>query len=181
MDIIKRLRKNYPGACRCPKCTRSRNHECRCLVWRERRCSVVFSWGLFADHVFFGADRTPFAHEGRRCDFIFVGREHRCDDVWVFVGELKDGHPEGEEVTDQLSGGARIAETIIGDSEFQEFVPLLVHGRGSHKDVTEHFKNTPIRFHSDSRLVTFEEKRIEISEDRLDKLRAPKRSAHRGR
>lgn len=160
MGVATRLREAFPCACNRRKC-------------KERNCVVVFRETEFdrVGSVLVDVNRIVPEHKGERCDFMYVGSELPTSDVWVFLVEFKDKRLDGRKEVAQLAETARIAQGLIGHDEFQHFVPLVVYGDGSHRDVSTYYQNNPVRFHSECQIVTHKKQRFEISPRELDLLR----------
>ena len=89
--------------------------------------------GAPTDHVLvdLDCDTLQNRHQGKRCDYLFVGED--TERVWVVPIELKSGRFKAGEVAEQLRGGAALAGSWLPDGSSFRLVPVLACGRGIHK------------------------------------------------
>ncbi len=82
--------------------------------------------------------------EGRqRCDYVYFDGDRASSRVVLI--ELKKGAVKGSEVLGQLQEGANIAEKWIPPGTAFRLHPVVVHGKGVHKQEMKLLRNRRIR------------------------------------
>ena len=109
--------------------------------------------GVPTDHVLvdLDCDTLQNRHQGKRCDYLFVGED--TETVWIVPIELKSGGFRASEAAEQLRGGAALtASWLPGRSTFN-FVPVLAHGPGIHRQVFKKLRSERIRLRGQARQI----------------------------
>ena len=68
----------------------------------------------------------------KRCDYLFVGEELNA--AWVAAIEHKSGSFKAGRVVEPLQGGANVADKWLPAGSSFQFVPVLAHGKGVHRN-----------------------------------------------
>ena len=86
--------------------------------------------GAPTDHVLvdLDCDTLQNRHQGKRCDYLFVGED--TETVWVVPIELKSGRFKASEAAEQLRGGAALTASWLTDGSMFNLVPCWLTGRG---------------------------------------------------
>lgn len=102
------------------------------------RCSsdecTVFMDKIPSPRVIVNMDSPPLQDRiggGRRCDYLLFCEHPLHGSLVLSPIELKSGQLKMSHTTDQLQGGARFAESIVGSlsgSPNFDFRPILIHG-----------------------------------------------------
>ncbi len=109
--------------------------------------------GAPTDHVLVDLDCETLQsrHQGKRCDYLFVGGE--ANTVWVVPIELKSGRFKASEAAEQLRGGAALTASWLTDGSMFNLVPVLAHGPGIHKQVFKQLRSERIRLRGQARQI----------------------------
>ena len=109
--------------------------------------------GAPTDHVLVDLDCDTLRnrHQGKRCDYLFVGGE--ANTVWVVPIELKSGRFKASEAAEQLRGGAALTASWLTDGSTFNLVPVLAHGPGTHKQVFKKLRSERIRLRGQERQI----------------------------
>ncbi len=114
--------------------THARCHATRC---EKDGCSLRMN-GAPKSRVIVDLDceASQVQDSGKRCDYLFVGKEDDGghDRVWVAPIELKSGAFRPRAALEQLEGGADMADGWLPHDLVFEFVPVLAHGKGLHRN-----------------------------------------------
>lgn len=102
-----------------------------------------------------------------RCDYLFIGEQDNT--TWVAPVELKSGRVGSvTAVKSQLDGGAKAAnDWLPRDIPFQ-FIPILAHGKGIHRDDLRKLRGGKIQFRGKKKGIS-----LLKCGDRLTKAFAP--------
>ena len=96
---------------------------------------------------------SPLSKKQIRCDYLLIAN---CDRDLILVApiELKSGRFHTKKVISQLRAGSQIAEQHISKNEHVKFIPILVSGTRTRKQVQQlkEIKNY-INFHKDSQPI----------------------------
>ena len=79
----------------------------------------------------------------KHCDYLFVGEEKVT--AYVAPIELKGGGFRAGEVIEQLQGGANVADKWLPAGNAFQFVPVLVHGKGIHREDLRKLRGAKIK------------------------------------
>lgn len=122
-NLARAVREHVPAKCLARKCGRD-------------GCSVRLT-NAPAEHAAVNLDCPALPlHDGKRCDFVFVGEESRGDGTtaWVATIELKSGAFSTKTVAAQLQAGADLADQWLPSDANFKFVPVVAHGGGIHRE-----------------------------------------------
>ena len=84
--------------------------------------------------------------EGKRCDYIVFFMNAAEDRLVTVPIELKGGSVDASEVSEQLQGGSDFANRLAPRKCGTIFRPILIHGRGIHKNQKKGLNRAKIRF-----------------------------------
>ena len=107
--------------------------ECHAKRLRKEGCSVSMK-GISETRVVVDLDcnALDLAPASKRCDYLFVDEELNA--AWVAAIEHKSGSFKAGPVVEQLQGGANAANKWLpAESSFQ-FIPVLAHRKGVHRN-----------------------------------------------
>ncbi len=106
--------------------------DCQAASCEKKGCSASLA-GLAEDRVLIDLDcaALDIPQDHRRCDYVFVEGDN--DPQRIEVIELKSGAFKGNEVAEQLQGGAAAADRWLPRGTSFQFVPVLVHRKGVHR------------------------------------------------
>ena len=109
----------------------SRCHRKDC---RKKACAILLN-GIPKNRVVVDLDCSSFNIPAnmKRCDCLLVYEEKRAA-IGVVLIELKSGRFQASQAVKQLCGGAIVADNLLPSGTSFEFVPVLAHGRGVHKN-----------------------------------------------
>ena len=93
-------------------------------------------------------DALGIPADRKRCDYLFGEAD---DAAFVVPIELKRGVFRGASASEQLQGGADIADTWIPAGLRFRFVPILASGQGVHRKRLTALRRTPITLRGQSR------------------------------
>ena len=90
-------------------------------------------------------DSDPLSRIGRhrKCDYLFVGGT--SPDEWVVLVELKSGSLTVNDTARQLRGGARLADTVLPDTNAFRLAAVVAHGRPLRHRVRRRLQDAEIR------------------------------------
>ena len=118
--------------------------QCHAKRLRKEGCSVSME-GISATRVVVDLDcnALDLAPASRRCDYLIVSEEANA--AWVAAVEHKSGGVDAGQVTEQLQGGADAADKwLLAGSVFQ-FVPVLAHRKGVHRNDQKTLRSRKIK------------------------------------
>ena len=124
--------------------------ECHARRLRKEGCSVSLE-GIAKTRVVVDLDcRTlDLAPESKRCDYLVVDEE--LDASRVAAVELKSGNFKAGPVVEQLQGGADAADQWLPAGSGFQFVAVLAHGRGIHKEDQKTLRSRKIKLRGQER------------------------------
>ena len=80
----------------------------------------------------------------KRCDYLYVGEKRKTQVVPI---ELKSGKvPSASDAVEQLQNGADQADGWLPSKLRFEFVPVLVHGGGTHREILKSLRSLNVQF-----------------------------------
>ena len=86
----------------------------------------------------------------KRCDYLYVGEKHKTQVMAQVVPiELKSGKvPSASDAVEQLQKGADQADGWLPPTPKLrfEFVPVLVHGGGTHREILKSLRSLNVQF-----------------------------------
>ncbi len=84
----------------------------------------------------------------KRCDYLYVGEKHKTQVMAQVVPiELKSGKvPSASDAVEQLQKGADQAGVWLPSKTQFEFVPVLVHGGGTHREILKSLRSLNVQF-----------------------------------
>ncbi len=146
-----------------------------CAGWLARRCksgrlSVGFS-RVFGNRLLVDLDRVRPRIGGPICDYLFLGHNRSDDLLWVVPVEFKAGDPRPSEVIQQLSGGARYAESLLGDHRKVTCLPVVVFGGRLGEDGADVFKEERVSFFQKGRRIFYTKHKAMLPEDAVRSAR----------
>ena len=90
-------------------------------------------------------DHAKSRATGSRCDYLLIGVDHGSDyDLYVAPLELKRSGFNPQSVSEQLTGGARVAGKVVPRVGCR-FVPVVAHD-GAHRREINKLAKHPVRF-----------------------------------
>ena len=124
--------------------------ECHARRLRKEGCAVSLK-GIAKTRVVvdLDCDALDLAPEGKRCDYLVVGKE--SDAAWVAAVELKGGAFKAGPVVEQLQGGADASNQWLPAGSGFQFVPVLAHGRGVHREDQKTLRSRKIKLRGQER------------------------------
>ena len=109
-----------PGCCHATRCDRD---GCRVDLKGAPKKRVIIDMDCEA---------LPIPANKKRCDYLFVGEDPNT--TWVIPIEMKSGGLRASEVLGQLEEGVRVANMWLPQGNSFQFVPVLAHGKGIHRN-----------------------------------------------
>ena len=80
----------------------------------------------------------------KRCDYLYVGEKRKTQVVPI---ELKSGKvPSASDAVEQLQKGADQADGWLPSKLRFEFVPVLAHGGGTHREILKSLRSLNVQF-----------------------------------
>lgn len=149
-----------------------------CANWLARRCksgqlSVRFS-RVFGSRLLVNLDRVRPRVKGPICDYLFFGINVPDNRLWVVPVEFKAGDPRPSEVIRQLSGGARYAESLLGDHREVMCFPVVVFGGKLHEGGADMFNEERVPLFQRDRTIVYTKTHAEFPRDALRLMKSPR-------
>ena len=118
--------------------------QCHAKRLRKEGCSVSME-GISVARIVVDLDcnELDLAPASKRCDYLFVGEELNA--AWVAAVEHKSGGVDEGQVTQQLQGGANAADKWLPAGSSFQFVPVLAHGKGVHRNDQKTLRSRKIK------------------------------------
>ena len=120
-----------PGCCHATRCNRD---GCRVALRGVPQKRIIVDMDCKA---------LQIPNGRKRCDYLFVGEEPNT--TWVVPIELKGGGWKASEALEQIEEGVRIADMWLPRGTSFQFVPVLVHGKGTHRNELRKLRSRKMR------------------------------------
>lgn len=105
---------------------------------------------------------------------LFFGLSMPDNRLWVVPVEFKAGDPRPSEVIRQLSGGARYAESLLGDHREVMCFPVVVFGGRLHGGGADMFNKERVSLFQRARTIVYTKTHAEFPGDALKVMKNPR-------
>ena len=119
--------------------------RCHVTICNKGGCKVGLQ-GLPLNRIIVDMDceALKIPNDQKRCDYLYVGEKLKTQVVPI---ELKSGKvPSASDAVEQLQKGADQADGWLPPKLQFEFVPVLVHGGGTHREILKSLRSLNVRF-----------------------------------
>ena len=124
---------------------RSVPKRCHATSCNKDGCKVGLQ-GLQSNHIIVDMDCEALGipDNQKRCDYLYVGENRKTQVVPI---ELKSGKvPSASDAVEQLQKSADQADGWLPPKLRFEFVPVLVHGGGTHREILKSLRSLNVQF-----------------------------------
>ena len=119
--------------------------RCHATICNKDGCKVGLK-GLQSNRIIVDMDceALKIPNNQKRCDYLYVGEKRKTQVVPI---ELKSGKvPSASDAVEQLQKGADQADGWLPPKLRFEFVPVLVHGGGTHREILKSLRSLNVQF-----------------------------------
>ena len=127
--------------------------RCRVTRCNKKGCRVGLK-GAPRKHVLIDMDCDALQIPGgqKKCDYLFVGEENNT--TWVVPIELKGGGWKASEALEQIEEGVKMADRWLPQGTSFQFVPVLAHGKGTHRNELKKLRSGKMRLRGQMKRIT---------------------------